>query len=239
MIQIKKTLTVLLLALFVFTLSSCNKKEEIIEALTESEVVEILEAALQNGSGGLTTNLENMAEELVNAAGDASSCDSLYSTTIDEEYQGNLIQSSYNSDITYEISCNAFNIPSEATFSSSTDLNYSTNRIESIDNSVFSGDASGLQGSSTTINLLGNYRETGTQVLIFSNQKQINSTFDVDLSTLQISKQGFDIESGVGSFSFTGTVDGSSFSYTGSIVFNDNKTASLTINGTTYDIDWN
>lgn len=85
----------------------------------------------------------------------------------------------------------------------------------------------------------GNYRRTGAQVLNFGQQQDITSTLAIDLTTLEIRKQDLAIESGNGTILLTGTTPNEPFSFAGDIVFNGGNTATLTINGTTYELDWN
>lgn len=221
----------------VFT--SCEKADEIIEAISESDVVEIIEANLQNDAGGLVTNLEDIAEQLISAVASGELCDTLYTKTIEEDFQGVRFQSEYNSTLSYEMICNAFDIPQSATFSTSTSTIYNSSRIVSDDDSDFSGNASGLQPSSMTMSIGGGYSRTGTQELNFMEQKNITSTLTFDLATIEMSKQDYEIQSGNGTFSLTGSTPDEPFSFDGAIVFNGGNTATLTINGTDYELDWN
>lgn len=224
---------------FASLMTSCDKADEIIEAISESDAVEIIEANFQANGGGLTTNIEDVAEQLVTALTSGELCDTLYSKTNEEDFQGAQIQASYTSEHSYEMTCNIFGIPQTATFSTMTSSMYNSSRIVSDDDGDFSGNVSGLQPSSLTMNIDGDYSRTGTQELNFMEQKDINSTLSAKLNELEISKQGYAIQSGNGTFSLTGSTPDKSFSFAGTIVFNGGNTATLTINGTTYQIDWN
>lgn len=238
MTQIKKILLTSSLLAFLLFQTSCTADVDLSE-LSEGDAVEIIDAALQRNAGGLTTNLEDITEPLVLAITSGEICDSTYTKTISDDYQGTIIQASYSSLLTYELMCNQFDIPKTATVFSTTESMYKSNRIESDDNSSFSGNASGLELMASSIELTGNYTKTGNQELNFSEQKSISSVFTSDLSTLQINKQSYKIESGSGTFSLTGTNQNIPFSFTGDIIFNGEGSATLIINGTTYEIDIN
>ncbi|MFK7773479.1 MAG: hypothetical protein AB8F94_15120 [Saprospiraceae bacterium] len=238
MTQLKKFLPAYFLLTFLLIQTSCSVETDLLD-LSEGEAVEIIEAALQDTAGGLTTNLEDMAEQLVTAITSGEICDSIYTKIIADSTQGVIIQTSYSSMLTYEMTCNNFDIPQTASISSTTESIYNSNRIESNDNGNFSGNASGLQPSISSIDLTGNYNKTGNQELNFSEQKSINSTFTADLVTLQINKQNYNIESGNGTFSLTGSTQDAAFSYLGDITFNGGGSATLTINGITYEINLN
>lgn len=239
MIQIKRNIPVLFFVLTTLTFTSCDKKEEIINIISESDVIEIIETTFQNDIGGLTTNLEDLTEQLIVAVTSAEVCDTTYNNTIEKDHQGAQVQASYTSELTYEMLCNTIDLPQTADFSISTISTYSTPRIESDDSSNFEGNATGLELSSTTLNITGNYNSVGTQDSDYRQQQSISSDFDIDLTSLKIDKQSRNIESGSGIFLFTASQNGDHFSYSGTITFNGNNTATIVINETTYEVDWN
>ncbi|MCI4648038.1 hypothetical protein [Phaeodactylibacter sp.] len=239
MTKFKVLISIVVFSFPVLLFTSCEKTDETIENISESDAAEIIEASLQANAGGLVTNIEDIVEQLVTAVTSGELCDTLYSSTIEEDFQGAKIQASYTSELSYEMTCNAVEIPQTATFSILTESMYSSSRIESDDNGNFTGNATNLQPSSLTMNINGDYSQTGTQALNFMEQKNISSTLTATLSTLQISKQDFEIESGNAILSWTGSTSDETFSFEGTIVFNGGNTATLTINGTTYQIDWN
>ena len=71
------------------------------------------------------------------------------------------------------------------------------------------------------------------------DQRNINSTMTVILTTLVMSKQDYTIQSGNGTIELTAIASNESYLWNGDIVFNGGNTATITINGTAYDIDWN
>lgn len=228
--------------LFVGTLSlttSCVKTDEIIEAISESDIVEIIEANLQNNAGGLVSNLEDIATQLVEAVTSGELCDTLYTEIIEENFQSVQFQAAYTSTLSYEMACDTLNLPQAATFSTLTSTMYNSVRMVSEDDSDFAGNATGLLLSSKTLTIDGDYSRTGTQELNFMEQENITSTLSMNLTTLEISKQGLEIESGNATFSLSGSTSNETFSYDGTIVFKGGNTATVTINGTAYDINWN
>ncbi len=237
--QFRRFTLFIIFLFFVSLFSSCEKADEFIEAVSESDVAEIIEVSLQNNSGGLVTNLEDLAEQLVSAATSGELCDTLYTKAIEEDVQSAPFQASYTSELSYEMVCNALNIPQTSTFSALTFSMYSSSRIVSDDNGTFDGNATGLQPTSMVMNISGEYSRTGTQELNFRERKDITSTLKINLSNLEMNKQAFEIEAGYGTISLTGSAANETFAYDGSIVFNGSKMATLTINGTIYEIDWN
>ena len=134
-------------------ITSCDKADKIIEAISESDAVEIIEANLQNNAGGLVSNLEDAAAQLIDAVAAGELCDSLYTTTIEENFQGVRFQADYTSDLSYEMSCNQLGIPQTATVAMLTSTMYNSTRIVSDDDGNFNGDVTGLQPSTLTFNI--------------------------------------------------------------------------------------
>lgn len=239
MTRFKLFFSFVVLSLFVSLHTSCGKADEIKDALSNGDALEIIEANLQANAGGLVTNIKDIAEQFVAAVSSGELCNTPYSEMIYEEFQGAQIQTSYTSQLSYEMVCNAFDIPQSATFSTLTSSMFNSAKIVSNDNGDFNGKASGLQPSSLIMNIDGNYSRTGTQDLIFRNQTDITSTLTITLSTLQIVKQNFEIKSGSGTILLSATTPDETFSFSGNIVFNGGNKATLTINGESYEMDWN
>jgi hypothetical protein len=239
MTPLKKIFPILLFSLTAVCFNSCEKAEEFIEVVSETEAVEIIETTLQTDVGGLTTNLEGMAEQLIDATTSGELCDTPYDNTVGETIDRPQIQASYSIDYAYQLTCNALSIPQSATWDILTSSSYSTQRIGSTDEGVFTGSATGLQPSSSSLILAGNYVREGTQDLSFRTPQNVSSTLSVVIADIEINKQSLDIVSGEGTLSFTDNSPENAFNFEGRIVFTGNNTATLTLNGNTYQLDWN
>lgn len=224
---------------FVSFLTSCGKADEIKDLISNSDAAEIIEASLQANAGGFVTNIEDIAEQLILAVTSGELCNTPYAETISDDFQGAQIQASYTSQLSYNMVCNALDIPQTASVSIVTGSLYNSSRVTSDDDGDFSGSVTGLQPSTLTMNMDGNYSRSGTQELKFRDENDITSTLTVNLNSLQITKQGFEIKSGSGAISLAGTSSNEAFSFEGTIDFNGGNKATLTINGTTYQLDWN
>lgn len=236
MIQIKHFVRFSAFTIIASILFSCNRIDNI--EIEESDVVEIIETALQSNSGGPTSDIENTVQYIDSSASSGGLCDTMYNETLSRNFQGTKIQANYSSTFSYQMSCNNLNIPQTATFSIATNTNYSTNRITGTGNSTFNGSLTGLEFAASSIIFNGNYSRTGTQELAIQERKNISSTLNFSLSDIDINKPTFIIQSGSGTFSFIGTVQGTTFNYSGNITFNGNQNATLIINGNSYSINW-
>jgi hypothetical protein len=83
----------------------------------------------------------------------------------------------------------------------------------------------------------GSYTREGTQESKIGNMRSFESLTNLALNELAISKTTQTVVSGNGTFLMTGTgSEGGTFSVEGSIVFNGDGTATVTVNGNTYTI---
>ncbi len=238
MTHLKSIPTFFFLMIILLTLASCDKKEAIVEALNETEAVEIITTGLQTYAGGLTSNLELLAEQLVTAVKSGELCDSLYSESINKAYSTLQVEASYDTELSYELTCNTVGIPMSATFSTSGDLMYEAAKVISEDEMIFTGTASSLSLMEPSILIVGDFEKEGIQTLELMEQKTINSQFEVEVKAVEISKHNYEIESGTGVFSLTGMSNGEAFFYSGEIIFKGSKMATLSIEGTAYDVTW-
>lgn len=246
MTRMKSPTTLAYLVLFVFSLAlnSCSKDDEIIapsDVLTEQDAVELIESSLQKSTGGLSQTASVYSAELDTEITVNASCDSLYEETLPYTYNGNLIQANYTKYWAYQLACSNLNIPQTADFNASSTGTYSTPRIESDDVTQSSFTISGLQPTSDAFLFNGSYsREGSQQITINQVTRSINSTLSVEVIDLLLNKGTYEINSGTGTCSLTGSTDqGNTFLFEGDLVFNGNGTASLTVNGNTHLIELN
>jgi hypothetical protein len=159
-----------------FFLFSCDKS---LLEVTESEVAEIIETALQQNSGGPISSIVNTAAQIESNASSGGLCDTLYLNTISRNYAGIRIEANYSSDFSYEMTCNNWSIPQDATFLIGTTSTYFTRRVAANGQSDFSGNISGLQLLSSSLNLNGTYKRSGDTEINIEKQKNISTTFSL------------------------------------------------------------
>ena len=239
----KKTLILPVLPALIFGLlflSSCTTPElDPALQLEAEEVAELVEASLQAQTGGLETDVETLWENIDSLNIDPT-CDSLVSDVVSFGYQGPRIQASYNATWTFELGCNGWGNPESADFTNNSAGTYATQRISSDDSVSFQGSVADLHLIAPDFILNGTYLRVGSQEIDRQNgQMSVNSQLTVDLTNLTVHKYGQGIKSGLGTFFLSGDVSGNPFSHDGSIEFLGNKTATLTLNGTDYPLDWN
>jgi hypothetical protein len=97
---------------------------------------------------------------------------------------------------------------------------------------------SGLGSTSSDFVINGEYKRAGSFKSKIDTAKAGDSNIDIVIKSLTLKRPLRNIVSGTATISITGDVPNKgSFSYTGTLVFNGNGTATLTINGTVYTIN--
>jgi len=234
----------ILLAIIVSLLiTSCSDDDDNLvpqQAISEEEAVEIVEASLAKKSAGVEETTYEYAKTYEQEVSQNVWCNQAVSDSYNYSHNGTVIQATYNYNWSFTISCNGLNIPQSATFTSAGSGMYTTPRIESDDSSTFSATVTGLQLSSRTITYNATYERIGTQQLTTNqNTRSITTDFNASIVDLIVEKSDYEVDSGTGTFTLSGTTNQGSFSYDGNLVFNGDNTATVTINGNQYTIDLN
>ena len=85
----------------------------------------------------------------------------------------------------------------------------------------------------------GAYTRNGSQESKIGQQNSFTSTLTITASNLLVDKSTQEINGGTASFTLEGSGSGgTNITYTGSIVFNGNQSATLTLNGNSYPLNW-
>jgi hypothetical protein len=254
MMRIKNLFPVLVFFILALFQTSCQKENDVgldldpdldldinLDSfrLSEIDVAKIIEFEFQGGAGGLRNNLRDLTGLLLATITSGNSCDSLFKKKIERDSQSSPFTGIYTSNINFEISCGTFNLPQVANFSTTTSSTYSTSEIEADNEGVFTGTVSRIQLGEPSLTVEGNYNRSGTQVLNFANQQIITSILNLDLTDIDIKRLTREIKSGSGIFSFSGNIKDKDFLFDGTILFTGNQTATLTINDSNFNINWN
>lgn len=233
----KNLLYIPLSLFFVFLISACDNSENDIapeEAITTEEAFYIVEGSVTNTSEGLTQEVVDaalLAENLI--------CNTSFDSTFTRSYDGDRVSANFQLDWEWSIACNGFGVPTELQFSSSTQGDFESLRIESASSAAGSYLVTGLNFGSPSYVLSGNYNRQGSQALKVGEMNSFNSTVALTVTDLSVSKSSYTIESGGGTFTLSGTnKEGKSFLVEGTIVFHGNRSATLTINGEEFDLNW-
>jgi hypothetical protein len=238
--KITKIITLGWLIFILLLVGSCDKKDEILEALSNLEAKELVESSLQKSTAGFNTEIEEISEESLEDYAINLDCDVQYQNDFERHYTGSIVTANYDVNWSYQMDCNDLSVPQSINFSASSDGSYNTQIISSQDRTESSISMFGLQPTSDNLTLSGYFRRIGTQELSVLLTRQVNSTVEIMFTDIIVNKETHLIDSGNATIILTGTTtEGQTFSFTGSLIFNGQRTATLTINGDTYTIDLN
>ncbi len=223
---------------------SCDRTEdEPTIDVTADEAADLVGAALMAGSEGVAAeaaDIAYIADKSVEKGVFPLECGETADSLFTRSYTGSQVTATYENHLTWGLNCKNFNIPQSISYSRNMQGRYETARVRSEDSAATDWLVENLLTGEHFI-LNGNYARTGTQSSKVRNMRTLTSSILVDIDNLHIDKGTQRISTGTGTFTLTGTVDGTSntFSFAGNIAFNGNGTATLTINGQSYVIDLN
>ncbi|MEO0896124.1 MAG: hypothetical protein AAFY71_06995 [Bacteroidota bacterium] len=239
MIRISSLIAALAVIITLCALTSCNDPQNMQEdIITNEEALEVVEAYVVPANGGVVSDVENITRETESMTL-VEFCDSTYLDTIN--YQFDRLNRQASSEIIWNmnVSCNNFSIPESATMSVATNVELSTARIVASGNSTFSGSLTGLELLSTEVTWNGSYIRTGNSDLTFKNANRTETDLNLALTNLVIDKSSLTIISGSGIYTLNTVVNGTAQTFSGTITFNGDQTATIVVNGQSFTIDLN
>lgn len=225
------------------TVISCsNDNNDATDAVQEDDAVEVIENSLKQDTGGMSKTVETVVsladEEGVYTEMPTINCGETYTNTYSYENAVNNYSADYLFNSSYEMSCDSNSYPASFTYEFTNSGVYETPRMSSDDHSSANWALTGLDASTDLVALNGSYQRIGSQVSKVRNMNSFASTLTYGITNLQVSKSTYQIQSGTATVSFVGTsTSGNQYTYTGSITFNGDETATLVINGNTYIIN--
>lgn len=220
------------LALFAFI--SCQKEGSQFDTavLSEEDIAMTLESALKSTQGGMTVDLEEAAQ----MTGEMElTCDtSDQATTTQNSSQGNF---SITANWSWSVACEG-KIPEQ--------VNFAFNGKSSGEGNTISLDSNN-EGSMTVSNLVlgsdyifkGALKRVGTTSIDAQQSRHVvRSTIDMHFDEVRVKKLAYEVTGGSASIRLRASLDGgNTIDYSGTIVFNGARSATITFdNGQTYHI---
>ncbi|HWZ02211.1 MAG TPA: hypothetical protein VNX40_01300 [Mucilaginibacter sp.] len=165
-------------------------------------------------------------------------CGTIKSDSISRQSSaGSAVTFSYKLKYNYTVDCNSSSQPDSLSSTLTYSGSFSGPNLSSSNSgsSVFT--VNGLLPTATDFVINGEFKRAGSFSSKVDTTHHGNSNIDIVINSLTILKHSRNIVSGNAAISVTGDVPKKgSFSYTGTLVFNGNGTATLTLNGTVYMI---
>ncbi len=228
---------------FIFTLLliiSCSKDDKMETVLQNDEAMEVVQTSLQKSTSGFNEEIEKSAMQTNEDYSQNATCGEIYQDSFTNNYEGEFVNSNYNLMWQYTLLCSNINVPQSLDLNASSSGFYQTEHIASVDQSESNLLISGIEPSNSNYTFSGDYKREGTQELNFLQSRSLTSTIKLAFDAIVVDKETYQIQSGSATVTLYGTnANNQSFEFNGDVVFTGNRTAILTLNGTTYNIDLN
>lgn len=212
-----------------------NQQEE-----PSEEIVAVVGSSMGESTGGLSAQVKMAGDIAGSVEGAANKLSLFYNVTKDTTVQLSDTLSILNKTYIYDYIF-TLSFPEQV---SNNALDFAFTSTGSFDapnmNSTSNASANWSIGniiSMSPFTLNGSYSRTGVQNTSYLVPHVITSSLDITYSDLEFSRMEHEILGGSAEFTITGTFDTLEFSYTGTLVFNGDGTATVTIGNYTYTID--
>jgi hypothetical protein len=207
-------------------MNSCKKDIE----LTEEDVVESIEAALK------TNGADDMS--LISTPYKVNFCGFTNDTTVTKSFAGSDFSWSRTANWSWIVNCDSNNAYNNVVFTESGTSSFEGPRIEWTATHGGSFTVSNLAVSEA--NFIVNGSMTRNAVGTVSSRRRsgnYSSTIVHNWTNISVNKDSRSIVSGTGSVNYNGTIEGNTISRTGTLVYNGDGTATLTMdNGNIFTI---
>jgi hypothetical protein len=238
-----KTTKLFLLACLLCAAGACNDDDDDSSAITSEEAADVVGSSLAINSSGLTA-VVNASVEGTDAALEASeggrtaACGYTNELTFSAtNLPGALITYSYDYSYSYILTCGN-DIPQSLAVTTAYEGQFDAPRLASQHTGSSNLTITALDETETSYIINGDYDRAGSFQSKIRNKNSSTSTVDFSVDDLTVDKTNQKILSGSASVTITGSVTGKgSFTYTASVVFEGDGTATVTINGTVYIVD--
>ncbi len=233
---------------------SCKKDSTATTAVTTDQAADIAAGSLAENSYGLASISDNVTanaqvvsgsttasttRQTVNSTGAGhQACGSTVTDSLSNSGSGSSVTFSYFFKFARTLSCNSNEQPDNLANVLTYHGNFDGPRLTSTNTGSATFTIAGLSPTALSFVINGEYKRTGSFQSKVGNDLSGNSNIDIVVTNLTLSKTTRKIASGSATISITGTTSkNGAFSYTGTLVFNGDGTATLTINGTAYNVD--
>jgi len=207
--------------------------------VSNSDAANMVANSLSVSTNGVVNIVGDVTLNAASLARAHAGCGTTQADTISRQSPaGSSTTYTYNLKYNYTVNCGNNNKPDSLLSS----LIYSGSNSSSSMSSSNSGSSifkvAGLDSAATSYIINGEYKSSGSFASKTDTASHGNNSIDIIFTSLTLSKPGRSITGGTATISVTGdTPKSGSFSYTGTLVFNGNNDATLTLNGKTYKIN--
>jgi hypothetical protein len=207
--------------------------------VNSSQAADMISTSISLNSGGVLNIVGDIALNARAFVDTHLACGSAKTDSVTRtNTQGATTTYNYNAKYLYTLLCNSSNQPDTLTGVVSYATIVNSPRLSSNNSGSTNFIVSKLNVDSNAYSISGEYKTSGSFQSKVDTAYAGSNNVDIVLNNLSVTKYYRMISSGSAIFNLTGTVPkNGNFSYTGTIVFNNNNTANVTLNGTVYIVN--
>jgi len=207
--------------------------------VSNQEAADMVAGSISINSNGVTDLALDASLDATNIGHTPDACGTIKSDSISRQSTaGSAFSYSYKSKYSFTVDCNSSNVPDSLSSTLTYSGSFSGPNLASSNSGSSVFDVNGLLPTAADFVINGEYKRSGSFNSKIDTSNHGNSNIDIVINSLTLKKPSRSIVSGNAAISVTGDVPKKgSFNYTGTLVFNGNGTATLTLNGTVYLIN--
>ena len=207
-------------------------------AMTDEQAAEIVEAALITDAEGLTADLADASDIAgATAARDLVPCGTPQDSSFSVNYTGDRGSVDYSGNVSWTPLCGQGGLVRSINFSRTSAGTYTTPRLNSDDSANGDWTIDNITGGTAYV-INGTYVRNGQQTVTTRRRtSDFTTALDFEVEALNINKGTRRIESGIASFSLTGTgSNGQNVDLDGQVIFQGEGAALIIINGNQFEL---
>jgi hypothetical protein len=247
-----KTFKTSIVALLLLAAISCKKDNStsVAATVTSDQAADMAASSLASNSGGVAsmtdaisanavavTSVGGPTINTVNAVSAKQACGTTLTDSATFTGTTSSVTFNYFAKYTHTLNCNSEEQPDNITNTLTYNGTFSGPRISTTASGTANATIAGLSQTATNFVVNGEYKRTGTFASKIGNLATGNSSLDILVTNLTLSKPARTIVSGTATVTLTGVAGKKSYSFTGNVTFNGDGTATLVIaGGSTYVI---
>jgi hypothetical protein len=246
-----KTFKTSIIVLLLLGAISCKKDNSTsTTSVTTDQAADLAAGSLASNSNGIASlsdavsanaqTVTSVNTQTVNSTGVASihqECGTTLTDSATNSGSADSVTWNYFVKYTHTLNCNASSQPDNIVNTLAFHGYYSGPNLTKTDTGSAHVTIAGLTTAATQFVINGEYMRTGSFSSKIGNKASGNSSVDILVTNLTLSKPGRKITGGTATITVSGTSTKGSFNFTGTIVFNGDDAATLNIKGVNYIVD--
>ena len=210
-------------------------------SVSSDEAADMVANSLSAGSNGVANIAGDVTNKATSFARTHLGCGTLRADTISRQSpSGSSTTYTYNLQYNYVVICGTDSKPDSLSSSLIYSGSFNSANLSSSNSGSSIFGVSGLDSAAADFVINGEYKSSGSFSSKIDTANHGSNNIDIAIKVLTLKKPSRTIVSGTASIAVSGSVPKrGSFNYTGTLVFNGDGTATLTLNGTVYKINLN